>query len=128
MGRKSAKNVPISPWLSARADCKEGRFIQIGNSLLLSPRFQDLNAAAKFLYLCMTMEAGGKSTVRFPHSAAKKFGVAPSTFERGVKELINAEFITLEPDDDHAQFKANTYRFSNAWKSKPAPHFGEGQG
>ena len=34
--RRAGGNNNINPWLSARMDCKEGRFIQVGNSLLLS--------------------------------------------------------------------------------------------
>ncbi len=33
---KAAKNCEIKPWLSARSDCREGRFIQVGDSFLLS--------------------------------------------------------------------------------------------
>lgn len=138
MGRhKTARHVPIRPWLSARRNCEEGRFIQVGNSLLLSMKdaenneqnaFLNLSTGARFLYLCMAMESGGRPSFKFSHGAAKKYGIASSSFDRAVKSLIETGFITLEQDDDLAQFKANTYRFSNAWKSSTAPHFGEETG
>ena len=60
MGSRRRGRDTIKPWLSARLDCKEGRFVQVGNSLLLSKEFQALTAGARFLYLCMTMESAGK--------------------------------------------------------------------
>ena len=50
----------IVPWLSARPDNREKRFIQVGDSLLFSDAFQELRVGAKHLYLCMAMESGGK--------------------------------------------------------------------
>ena len=125
--RKAARNVTISPWLSAKPDCREGRFLQVGNSLLLSEEYHRLTANAQVLYLCMAMEAAGKPAVKFSHSAAKKYGMAGTTFDRAVKQLREAGFIDLVQDDNLYQFATNEYRFSTRWKSKPAPHFGEGQ-
>ena len=124
--KRCAKNVPLSPWLSGNADCRDGRFIQVGNSLLLSKAFQALSAKAQILYLCMTMEAAGKPVVRFSHGAAKKYGIAGSTFDRTVKQLRDYGFVELVGEDVMGQFCANEYRFSSCWKSKSAPHFGEG--
>ena len=53
MGSRRRGRDTIKPWLSARLDCKEGRFVQVGNSLLLSKEFQALTAGARFLYLCI---------------------------------------------------------------------------
>ena len=66
--RKSARNVEIRPWLSAKADGKEGRFIQIGNSFLLEFRKEPLNKlslGARWMYLCMTMESAGHRDFTF---------------------------------------------------------------
>lgn len=46
------------PWLSTRPDNKEGRFLMVGNSFLLSEKVQALSADARFMYLSMAMEAG----------------------------------------------------------------------
>ncbi len=128
MGRhKSAVNCNIKPWLSARPDCKEGRYIQVGNSLLLSDTFQNISAGARWLYLCMALEAGGRQTVKFSHGSAKKYGIPYTTFDRTVKILREAGFIELIEDEDHSQFRANEFRFSSQWKANPAPYFGEGK-
>lgn len=125
--RKAAANCKILPWLSARQDCEEGRFSQIGNSLLLSRvdretgeelnQFIKLSNGAKVVYLDMTMEAGGKRYFQFPQAAAKKYGIAPSSFWRYVKELLDAGMIkkssgkiTREPND---------YEFCFDWKKPP---------
>ena len=127
MGRKRcAKNVELKPWLSGNKDCKDGRFIQVGNSLFLSKAFQGLHAKAQFLYLCLTLESSGKPIVRFSHGAARKYGIAGTTFDRSIKELRDSGFVELVEDDVMGQFSANEYRFTMRWKSKPAPHFGEG--
>lgn len=124
--RKSAQSVEIKPWLSANANNREGRFIQVGNSLLLDKEhFQQLSSNARLLYLYMSMESGGKREFRFTYSAAKKYGLASTTFERAKKELQDAGYIERVYDEDYSQFKAAVYRFSLEWKGvKPAPHFG----
>ena len=104
----------IKPWLSARADCKEGRFIQCGNSLLLSEEFQALTAGARFLYLCMTMESAGKRDFLFPLSAAKKYGIAKNSLTRQISELKEAGFIHVQSMANLRQ--PNEYSFSFEWK------------
>ena len=114
---KSAKSVPIRPYLSANKDCREGRFIQVGNSLLLSKKFQALKGKAQILYFALAMEAGGQLVVKLSHGAAgRKYGIAPTTYDRAIKELIAAGFIEQIIDDDRAQFKSNEFRFLLTWK------------
>ena len=72
MSRAGKKHNLMRPWLSANVDCKDGRFIQVGNSFLLSKRVQALSAGARITYLCMAMESGGKPTFEFPKAAAEK--------------------------------------------------------
>lgn len=48
----------IVPALSAKVDNKEKRFIQVGNSLLLSKQFHALSTGSRFLYFRMAMESG----------------------------------------------------------------------
>ena len=112
--KKAAQNCNILPWLSARADCKEGRFIQIGNSLLLSDSFAELSAGARMLYFCMSLECGGKRVFTFPLTAAKKYGFAPATFRRHITELEAAKFISVNSGKCVRQ--ANVYEFSFGWK------------
>lgn len=119
MGRhKTARNVEIRPWLSRNADGKEGRFVQVGNSLLLSKEFQTLTSGARLLYLCMTMESGGKREFTFTHGAGKKYGVAPSSYDRYVKDLQERKFIErLEDTDTAPQYAPGKYRFCFDWKT-----------
>ena len=91
MARKNKGS--LLPWLSAKRDGRDGRFVQVGNSLLLDKRFQKLKPAAQMLYICMSMEAGGKSGVAFPHGAARKYGFSDSTFDRNIRKLIDSGFI-----------------------------------
>lgn len=104
------------PWLSARPDCKEGRFVQVGNSLLLSSCFQELSAGARFLYLCMAMESGGKRDFTFPLSSAKKYGIAKNSFSRYIKELSDSGFISVHSMANLRQ--PNEYSFSFVWKEE----------
>lgn len=115
--KKAAQHANIRPWMSARRDCEEGRFIQVGNSLLLSDAFQALNSSAQVLYLCLAMESGGKQRVRLSRGQAKKYGIAPATYSRGIKELIDAGFLVIA--DDIGRFESNTFLFCTAWKENP---------
>lgn len=116
MGRKKAAvNVDIRPWLSAKQDCKEGRFIQVGNSLLFSKAAQSLSAGSFRLYLCMAMESGGRSEFSFPNSAAKKYGFAETSFNRYTKELREKGFIIVT-ECGRITRTPNIYRFSFSWK------------
>ncbi len=121
---RPAKKCIISPWLSARIDCSEGRFIQVGNSLLLAHidkkteedtnPFHKLSSKTQMLYLCMTLEAGGSRNFEFPLKAAKKYGIAESTFRRGVTELVSKGFITRQ--SGKIVRLPNLYQFSEKWK------------
>ena len=80
MGRKkTAKNCEIPFYLSSRMDCKDGRFIQVGNSLFFSKQFNALTAGAQILFLKMAMEAGGKTEYTFPRASFKKYGLSESS-------------------------------------------------
>lgn len=86
--KKAAQNCIIVPWLSARQDCKEGRFLQLGNSMLFSPVIQSLSGNTLFFYLALSMEAGGRPYVVFSHGVAwKKYHIAPTTYDRAKKSL-----------------------------------------
>lgn len=122
---KTAKKCKIDPWLSARLDCSEGRFIQVGNSLFLSRKdeetgaeknvFLQLNSGARFLYLCMTLEAGGRRDFVFPLKASKKYGLSETTFRRGVSALIEKGLITKK--SGKTVRLPNLYQFSFNWKT-----------
>lgn len=118
MSQKKSRATLLA-WLSASLDCKEGRFVQVGNSLLLSEQFQTLSAGARFTYLAMCMEGGGKREFVFPLSAAKKYGIASMSLRRQVDELVKGGFITVRSG---ACVRApNIYTFSFDWKAKRVP-------
>lgn len=89
MGRRKA-HPTIVPWLSSKADNRERRFIQLGNSLLLSRQFHALGAGSRHLYCRMAMERGGRRTFLFPQAAAKKYSIAPSSLRKHISELERA--------------------------------------
>lgn len=111
---KAAINCTVLPWASAKADNKEKRFLQLGNSLLFNEQFHHLSAGAKHLYICMMMESGGHRDFLFPQSAAKKYGIAPASFWRYVAELADAKFIRVQSMKNLRQ--KNEYAFSSEWK------------
>lgn len=117
MSRKKA-GAHIAGWLSARHDCNEGRFIQIGNSLLLCREYQQLTAGAKNTYQCMSMESGGQREFVFPLSAAKKYGISKNTLSRHIDELTASGFITVRSGASLRQ--PNIYSFSFEWKTNNA--------
>lgn len=113
---KAAENCKISYWLTAKTGKeKDGRFIQVGNSLFFSKEVQGLTAGARWLYLCMAEEAGGKREYNFTHTTAKKYGISSSSFDRQKKELIEKGFI--EDISGVAQYAPGKYRFCFDWKA-----------
>lgn len=117
---KPARHVSICGWLSARKDNTEGRFVQVGNSLLLSPSFQALSPNAQHLYLCMAMESAGCREFRFPLASAIKYGFSESTFRRSVRELVSNRFITLKSSGRLTR-EPNDYEFCFDWKLYNVP-------
>ena len=114
MSRNKTHHSGLLPWLSAKPDGKEKRFIQIGNTLLLSKEFQALGSGAQRLYFAMAMESGGKRQFIFPQSAAKKYGITPSSLRRHVKELEQAGFLAVLSLQNLRL--PNEYEFSLRWK------------
>lgn len=106
--------VTIKPWLSARVDCKEKRFVQIGNSLMFSEAFQRLNSGSKHLYFCMALESAGRSYFTFPLSAAKKYGISGTSLRRYINELERKGFIVRHSMRNLRQ--PNDYNFCYDWK------------
>ena len=97
----------IVPALSANVDNKEKRFIQVGNSLLLSKQFHALSTGSRFLYFCMAMESGGRKEGF--HSSAK-----------GRKKVWNCAF---QPAEAHQRtgsrsFYQSLFRKANT-RAKP---------
>lgn len=122
---KHKSGAELLPWMSARPNNKEGRFLQVGNSLLLSKAYQALSGSAKNVYLCMSMESGKRRDFQFTHGAAlKKYGIANTTLDRALKELISKGFIMIVQRGS-LNFPS-IYGFCFDWKLKPLPQTGEG--
>lgn len=85
MAKSSAK--PLPRWMSAKRDCREARFVQIGNSLLFHEKFRSLSAGAFKLYICCAMEAAGSINFQIPASKAEQYGIPPRSLARYIKEL-----------------------------------------
>ena len=123
MARKH-NNGQLLPWMSARLDCKEKRFLQVGNSLFFSPIFQQLKAGSQMLYLCMAIESGGNRDVVFSQKTAKKYGIPKSSFDRYIKELRDTGFVKVSIEGNMWQFKPTVYCFLFDWKQKVQPQNG----
>lgn len=111
----------IVPWLTAKPDGREKRFIQVGNSLLLSKSFQALGPGPQHLYLCMAMESGGRQTFRFPRTTALKYGITPSSLARYVTKLEEKGFLQVYSRKRLRQ--PNDYLFTLSWRAVPPPSF-----
>ena len=108
----------ICPWLSARVDNHEKRFIQVGNSLFFSSAFTALHPGARYLYLCMAMESAGRTEFEFPERAARKYNFSSSSFRRYISELASHGFIHV--DSMKNLRRDNRYRFLISWKLSSA--------
>lgn len=95
------------------------RFIQVGNSLLLSKQFHALSTGSRFLYFCMAMESGGRKNFILPQKDAKKYGIAPSSLRKHINELEAARFIRVYSGKPTRE--PNRYEFCLSWKLPPSP-------
>lgn len=89
--------------------------MQLGNSLLFSKTFRSLSSGAKHLYICMSMESGGRGEFAFPKAASEKYGLAYTSFVRYKQELEKLGFIECVEHNGNLR-KANKYRFCYSWK------------
>lgn len=112
MPKRSAK--PLPRWMSATKDAREGRFLQIGNSLLFYEAFRELSAGAFKLYICCAMESAGKQTFQMPASKAEQYGIPRQSFIRYMKELETAGFIQKNRCGKSTR-TANDYSFCFRW-------------
>lgn len=118
---KRKANPTLCPHLTARSQSgqdKERRFIQVGASLLYNKSFQHLSAAARHLYLCMSMTAGPHQDFKFTRTDALKCGISYSTFLRAKRELIVNNFITIKQNGKCTR-SPNWYSFTFGWKTSP---------
>ena len=115
--RKAAENCTILPWVSAKADNKEKKFLQIGVTLFENEAFQSLTPPQKIVYLAMCLDAGGSREFTFSKERFSHFGIPPSTARDAIEVLIQKGFITREFSGKLAHTKS-LFRFSLDWKLK----------
>lgn len=113
MGKTKGRKA-IVPWLTAKENEIDKRFIQVSNSILLNETFQSLSANSQMVYLCMSMESGGQSEFVFPKRAFEKYNISYSTARRSINELKQKRFITYESGANVR--KNNKFKFCYDWK------------
>lgn len=120
--RPKRKRTPVSPWLSANKDCRESRYIQVGNSLLSHPAFKELTAGEKHFYLVLCMESSGYWEVTLSHGRAlREYGIKGSSFDNHVKALKQKGFIKQIGNPNGEKYIRCKFRFVDDWKSKKPP-------
>lgn len=119
MSKKYRGKVELVPWLSARPDNVEKRFIQVGDTLLFNKAFRSLTVGCRYTYFCMAMECGGRRSFLFPQATAKKYKITPSSLRRHVDELEAKGFIKVY--SGKITREPNRYEFCFDWKLSPRP-------
>lgn len=117
---KSKKDRQFPFWASAKDDCREQRFAQIGNSLFYDPRFQSLSVGARHLYFCCILESGGKKEFQFPAVKIKALGLKERSTRSHFDELIAHGFIEKKSSGQNTR-TPNDYLFSQEWRKRPQP-------
>lgn len=125
MSKRRRYNNTLLPWASAKQDNREKKFIQVGESLILDPRFQALSAGARYTYLAMHLHSSGKRGFEFPKAAAARFGIPDRSLRRYLTELRLAGFIDLRMSGRITRVP-NRYEFSLRWKDESLKDKGDG--
>ena len=106
----------IPQYLKVRGEVG-GRFVPLTNALMLDKLFQSLTPNARWFFLALCMEAGGRPTVTMSHSAAKKYGITPSSYDSAVKQLTEKGFIKLA--DNLSRLETNRFELLFVWRGNP---------
>lgn len=107
---KPAQRCKIPWYLSAHADGKEARFLQVGNDFFFGEPFRMVSVLARFVYICMRLEAGGKNEFVFSRSAFTKYGLKQRSTTDAIEELVQSGLVSKK--SGKATRTANLYRFS----------------
>jgi len=104
------------PWATGLQNGKcDGRFLQIGNSLLFADQVKQLPGEALRLYMAMMNEAAGHKQFEFTQARAKQYGMSTTAFHKNVKLLEQRKFIKI--DSGWNTRTPNRYEFIFDWKS-----------
>ena len=115
MARKHKTNYSISPWLTAKADCREPKYIQCGVTLFEHPAFKRLTPAQRCLYLAMCLDAGGHREFTFSKARIEHYGFSYATGRDAINALIAGGFI-IKLFSGQTTREKNGYAFSERWK------------
>ena len=115
---KSQSSKPLKRWLTSSSDCRERRFVQIGNTLLFDKRFTSLSVGARYLYILAANEAAGSRDFQFPALKMKALGIKERSARKYIKELVDAGFIELVRSGRNTR-TPNDHRFSFHWLETP---------
>ena len=114
--RKGVDERKIPHYLKVRGEIG-GRFVPLTNALMLDTLFQSLTPNARWFFLALCMEAGGKPTVSMSHSAAKKYGIKPTSYDAAVKQLTERGLIKLV--DGLSRLETNRFEFPFVMRGNP---------
>ncbi len=115
---KCQSSKPLKRWLTASSDCREKRFVRIGNTLLFDKKFISLSVGARYLYILAANEAAGSRDFQFPALKMKALRMKERTARKHFKEFIDAGFVELVQSGRNTR-TPNDYRFSFHWLETP---------
>ena len=114
--RRAAQHCSILSHLSARYDCQEVKFVQVGASFFEDEKVGFLKPQTKWLYLCMALVAGKDTEFFFSRGDALKFGIPDRTFRTAINELLEKGFLIRVESGKFTRTK-NKFRFNYNWKN-----------
>lgn len=113
--KNNKRKTKFKIWESAKANCDDGRFMRMSNSLMLHPTTMSLSGSAYKVLGYMILESAGKRVFEFPRKKWRNF-MSNSTFQSAKNELIKKGYIELL-ESGRITKTPNLYRFSSGWKT-----------
>lgn len=113
--RRAAPHCSILSHLSARSDCQEVKFIQVGASFFEDENVCSLKPQTKWVYLCMAIVAGRDTEFSFSRGDGMKYGIPSRTLCTAVNELLEKGFLIRVESGKFTRTK-NKFRFIYNWK------------
>lgn len=83
---------------------------ELDENIITQDKFMKMSCGAQMLYIFMKIEAAGKIQYEFTQSCAKAYKIAPSSFDRYKKELIDNGFIEVYISGK-SERQPNVYKF-----------------
>lgn len=83
---------------------------ELDENIITQDKFMKMSCGAQMLYIFMKIEASGKIQYEFTQSCAKAYKIAPSSFDRYKKELIDNGYIEVYISGK-SERQPNVYKF-----------------